>query len=178
MWPRHLSDAARGGGPGRPARWLRSSGGSPKARRRSWRTTRSWATSTSTSPATTSTRRARDKSYSTASPRSFDRGDTVYDPWHYVPVLVASPAPCATALPSKTGCYRSGACFASPHSPWSPPLAPPAPQRIAPPCSPASQLRHAASVLDRRDRKNAAKLSILRKQIHKEQTPCFLTRYK
>src|SRR5207344_1802661 len=38
-----------------------------------------------------------------------------------------------------------------------------------------SQLdRHAASVLDRRDRKNAAKMSILRKQIHKEQAPCFL----
>jgi SRSO17 transposase len=41
-----------------------------------------------------------------------------------------------------------------------------------------SQLdRHAASVLDRRDRKNAAKMSILRKQIHKEQAPCFLTQY-
>jgi hypothetical protein len=35
---------------------------------------------------------------------------------------------------------ESGACFASPHSPWSPPLAPPAPQRIAPLCSSASQL--------------------------------------
>jgi DNA invertase Pin-like site-specific DNA recombinase len=38
------------------------------------------------------------------------------------------------------------ACFAGPHSPWSPPFAPPAPLRIAPPqragplCSPASQL--------------------------------------
>ena len=41
-----------------------------------------------------------------------------------------------------------------------------------------SQLdRHATSVLDRRDRKNAAKMSILRKQIHKEQAPCFLTQY-
>src|SRR6202011_2620012 len=35
---------------------------------------------------------------------------------------------------------ESGACFADPHSPWSPPLAPLAPQRIAPLCSPASQL--------------------------------------
>src|SRR5712672_1919012 len=41
-----------------------------------------------------------------------------------------------------------------------------------------SQLdRHAASTLDRRDRKNAAKMSILRKQIQKEQAPCFLTKY-
>jgi hypothetical protein len=30
---------------------------------------------------------------------------------------------------------------------------------------------------DRRDRKNAAKMSILRKQIQKEQAPCFLTQY-
>src|SRR3984893_10006199 len=36
--------------------------------------------------------------------------------------------------------FESGACFADPHSPWSPPLAPLAPQRIAPLCSPASQL--------------------------------------
>src|SRR5882757_3328295 len=41
-----------------------------------------------------------------------------------------------------------------------------------------SQLdRHAASTLDRRDRKNAAKMSILRKQTQKEQAPCFLTQY-
>jgi hypothetical protein len=41
-----------------------------------------------------------------------------------------------------------------------------------------SQLdRHAASVLDRRDRKNAAKMSILREQIQKEQAPCLLTQY-
>src|SRR5712671_2156852 len=31
-------------------------------------------------------------------------------------------------------------CVAGLHSPWSQPLAPPAPRRIAPPCSPASQL--------------------------------------
>src|SRR4029077_4886013 len=35
---------------------------------------------------------------------------------------------------------ESGACVAGPHSPWSPPFAPPAPQRIAPLCSSASQL--------------------------------------
>src|SRR6266436_2170992 len=45
---------------------------------------------------------------------------------------------------------ESGACVAGPHSPWSPPFAPPAPQRLAPPriapqrfaqlCSSASQL--------------------------------------
>ena len=29
---------------------------------------------------------------------------------------------------------KSGACVAGPHSPWSPPFAPPAPQRIAPLC--------------------------------------------
>ena len=41
-----------------------------------------------------------------------------------------------------------------------------------------SQLdRHAASTLDRRDRKNAAKMSILRKHIQKEQAPCFLMQY-
>src|SRR5207245_4590652 len=33
-----------------------------------------------------------------------------------------------------------GTCYAVPHSLWPPPLAPPAPQRIAPRCSPASQL--------------------------------------
>src|SRR6185312_9414654 len=33
-----------------------------------------------------------------------------------------------------------GARFAGPHSPWSPPLAPPAPWPVARPCSSASQL--------------------------------------
>ena len=37
------------------------------------------------------------------------------------------------------------AFFADPHSPWSLPFAPPAPQRIAPPCSPASQLLRQSS---------------------------------
>src|SRR5262249_49169037 len=35
---------------------------------------------------------------------------------------------------------ESVACFAKPHSPWSLPFAPPTPWRIAPLCSPASQL--------------------------------------
>jgi hypothetical protein len=30
--------------------------------------------------------------------RSFGRGETVYDPWHYVPMLARKPA-CSTALP-------------------------------------------------------------------------------
>src|SRR5262249_61438126 len=32
--------------------------------------------------------------------------DTVYDPWHYVPMPAPSPAPCATVHPSRTGCRR------------------------------------------------------------------------
>ena len=50
-------------------------------------------------------------------------------------LAVCVPAP-VTRLPGPV----PGACFAGSHSPWSPPLAPPAPQRIAPPCSSASQL--------------------------------------
>jgi len=48
-------------------------------------------------------------------PRSFGRGDTVYDPWHYVPVLARKPARCATAHPSRTGCcpLRWSACGAN-----------------------------------------------------------------
>src|SRR6202171_3240580 len=49
-------------------------------------------------------------------------------------------AACGPAPVTREPGSESGACFASPHSPWSPPLAPPAPQRIAPLCSPASQL--------------------------------------
>jgi hypothetical protein len=47
--------------------------------------------------------------------------------------VVCVPAP-VTRFPGS----ESGPCVAGPHSPWSRPLAPPAPQRIAPPCSPAS----------------------------------------
>src|ERR1700682_3909696 len=50
-------------------------------------------------------------------------------------LAVCVPAP-VTRCPGSA----SGACFAGPHSPWPPPLAPPTPQRIAPPCSSASQL--------------------------------------
>ena len=41
-----------------------------------------------------------------------------------------------TRVPSS----ESGACFAGPHSPWSPPLAPSAPQPVAQRCSSTSQL--------------------------------------
>src|SRR6266571_7599996 len=50
-------------------------------------------------------------------------------------LAVCEPAP----VPRVPG-TAPGACFAGPHSPRPPPLAPPAPQRIAPPCSSASQL--------------------------------------
>src|SRR6202043_261552 len=50
-------------------------------------------------------------------------------------LAVCVPAP-VTHFPGP----EPGACFADPHSPWSLPFAPPTPQRIAPPCSPASQL--------------------------------------
>src|SRR4051794_33289220 len=52
-------------------------------------------------------------------PRSFGRGDTVYDPWLMCRCSPANPAPCATVLPSKTGCCRprssgSGASWPAP----------------------------------------------------------------
>src|SRR2546425_12323356 len=47
---------------------------------------------------------------------------------------------CAPAPDTPCPVLRPVACFAGSHSPWPPPLAPPAPQRIAPPCSSASQL--------------------------------------
>src|ERR1700732_4722239 len=46
-------------------------------------------------------------------------------------------AACGPAPVTRKPGSESGACFADPHSPWSPPLAPLAPQRIAPLCSPA-----------------------------------------
>ena len=49
-------------------------------------------------------------------PRSFGRGETIYDPWHYVPVLARKPgALLRTVHPSKTGCCRPrwNACGAS-----------------------------------------------------------------
>jgi Mu transposase-like protein len=38
--------------------------------------------------------------------RSFGRGETIYDPWHYVPVLARKPVPYATVHPSRMGCCR------------------------------------------------------------------------
>jgi hypothetical protein len=34
-------------------------------------------------------------------PRSFDRGDTIYDPWHYVPVLARKPGALRNGAPFK-----------------------------------------------------------------------------
>jgi hypothetical protein len=40
-------------------------------------------------------------------PRSFARGKTLYNPWHYVPVLARKPgAPLAMGRRSRTGCCR------------------------------------------------------------------------
>jgi len=39
-------------------------------------------------------------------PRHFQRDKIIYDPWHYLPVLMKKPAPCATARHSKTGICR------------------------------------------------------------------------
>lgn len=36
-------------------------------------------------------------------PRSFGRGETVYDPWYYVPVLARKPGALRTGAPSRTG---------------------------------------------------------------------------
>src|SRR5215472_14180222 len=52
-----------------------------------------------------------------------------------LPLAVCGPAP-VTRFPGP----GPGTCFADPYSPWPPPFAPPTPQRIAPPCSSASQL--------------------------------------
>src|ERR1035437_5074957 len=49
-------------------------------------------------------------------------------------------AVCAPAPVTRAPGTVPGACFAGSHSPRPPPLAPPAPQRIAPPCPAASQL--------------------------------------
>jgi hypothetical protein len=47
--------------------------------------------------------------------RAFGRGATIFDPWHYVPVLARSPGRCGTARRSRIGCCpeRSNACGAS-----------------------------------------------------------------
>jgi hypothetical protein len=38
-------------------------------------------------------------------PRCFGRQQTIYDPWHYVPVLARKLVRCATVHRSRTGCY-------------------------------------------------------------------------
>ena len=38
--------------------------------------------------------------------RHHGRGETIYDPWHYVPVLARKPGALATARRSRTGCCR------------------------------------------------------------------------
>src|SRR5437660_3707089 len=50
-------------------------------------------------------------------------------------VAVSEPTPV-----SRLSGSESSACLIGPHSPWSPPFAPPTPRRIAPLCSSASQL--------------------------------------
>jgi hypothetical protein len=62
-----------------------------------------------------------------------ERGEPLLLP--AVGLVVRAPAP-VTRLPGPA----PGACFADPRSPWSPSLAPPAPPRLAPLCSSASQL--------------------------------------
>ena len=60
--------------------------------------------------------------------RSYSRGETIYDPWHYVPVLARKPGALATARRSGTGCCRPrwSGCGASSPGPtmaivrWSP----------------------------------------------------------
>ena len=39
-------------------------------------------------------------------PRQFRRDQIIYDPWHYLPVLMKKPAPCATVPRSRTGICR------------------------------------------------------------------------
>src|SRR5262249_16608188 len=62
-----------------------------------------------------------------------ERGEPLLLP-DAVRLVVRVPAP-VTRLPGPA----PGACFADPRSPWSPSLAPPAPPRLAPLCSPALQ---------------------------------------
>jgi hypothetical protein len=67
-------------------------------------------------------------------------------PWLTFPSSFASQlAVCVPAPVTHLPVPEPGACFADPHSPWSLPFAPPTPQRIAPPCSPASQIESPTS---------------------------------
>src|SRR5580658_3770691 len=63
-------------------------------------------------------------------------------------------AVCAPAPVTRIFGTVSEACFAGSHSPWPPPLAPPAPQWPKPPCSSASQLLWRS--LTSRDRASSA----------------------
>src|SRR6516165_6541244 len=64
----------------------------------------------------------------------------LYASGSYLGYLTAKLAVCVPAPVTHFPGTEPGACFADPHFPWSPSLAPPAPRRIAPRCSPASQL--------------------------------------
>ena len=48
-------------------------------------------------------------------PRCYGRGQTIYDPWHYVPVLARKPGALRNGARSRTGCCRRrlSACGAS-----------------------------------------------------------------
>jgi hypothetical protein len=63
-------------------------------------------------------------------------------------------AVCAPARGTRLPGSESGACFAGSHSPWPPPLAPPAPRPVARLCSSASQLLWQS--LTSRDRASSA----------------------
>ena len=48
-------------------------------------------------------------------PRSFGRGETVYDPWHYVPVLARKPGALRNGAPFKRGPILRGLDQRCPH---------------------------------------------------------------
>ena len=50
-------------------------------------------------------------------PRCYGRGETIYDPWHYVPVLAPSRALCAMGRRSRTGCCRRRSIVSGANSP-------------------------------------------------------------
>ena len=55
-------------------------------------------------------------------PRRFGRDQTVYDPWHYVPVLTRKPGALRNGAPFKTGCCQAVLAACAPGSP-PPPMA-------------------------------------------------------
>jgi hypothetical protein len=53
-------------------------------------------------------------------PRCFGRDKTVFDPWHYVPVLARKPGALRNGVPSRTGCCHpdwTGSAASSPVPP-------------------------------------------------------------